>query len=162
MKPWNERPFEIRNLFNPAFCGVVLLRALEGFESQDETGIPFSLSLLVLPLCLHRESRETILDNSTSYILKTISSHPQLLIGLAKRTTGLLPYSFEALGFAFQLRSFAVTNEGKLKLQKKGVRKKIDGTQESIDCQKAAKILGKSFARVGDRATIYTTLGIRP
>jgi len=162
MKPWNERPFEIKNLFNPAFCGVVLLRAMEGFESQDETGIPFSLSLLVLPLCLHRETRETVLYNSRSYLLKTISSHPQLQIGLAKRTTGLLPYTFEALGFTFQHQSFEVTDEGKLKLIKKGVRKKIDGTQESIDCQKAAKNLGKGLAKIGDRATIYTTFGIRP
>ena len=162
MKPWNERPFEIRNLFNPAFCGVVLLRAMEGFETQNDAGLPFSLSLLILPLCLHRESREIILDNSKGHLLKTISNHPQLQIGLAKRTSSLLPYTFEALGFIFQLNSFAVTENGKLKLEKKGVRKKIDGTEESVDCQKAAKNLGKNFARIGDRATIYTTFGIRP
>lgn len=162
MKPWNERPFEIRNLFNPAFCGVVLLRALEEFQSQDESGMPFSLCLLVLPLCLHKESRETILNNSRSHLLKIVSANPQMLIGLAKRTTSLLPFSFEAMGFTYQLQSFEVTDEGKLKILKKGIRKKVDGTEESIDCQKAAKIIGRQFARIGDRVTIYTTFGIRP
>lgn len=162
MKPWNERPFEIRNLFNPGFCAVVLLRSLEEFQSQDETGMPFSLSLLILPLCLHKESREIILRNSRSHFLKTISDNQQMLIDLPKRTTSLLPYTFEGLGFAFQLQSFDVTGEGKLKLLEKGVRKKIDGTEESVACQKAAKVTGRHFARIGDRVTIYTTLGIRP
>jgi len=59
MKTWNERPFEIRNLFNPAFCGVVLLRAFQGYEEEDASGMPFSLALLVLPLCLHKDSRRS-------------------------------------------------------------------------------------------------------
>ena len=60
MKRWDQRPFEIRNLFNPAFCGLVLFRALHGYEEEDARGMPFSLSLLVLPLCLHKDSREVI------------------------------------------------------------------------------------------------------
>ena len=35
MKRWDQRPFEIRNLFNPAFCGLVLFRAMEGYEEED-------------------------------------------------------------------------------------------------------------------------------
>ena len=35
MKRWDQRPFEIRNLFNPAFCGLVLSRALHGYEEED-------------------------------------------------------------------------------------------------------------------------------
>ena len=85
-----------------------------------------------------------------------------MVVGFAERTRSLLPYTFEALGFTMQLRSFKVTNDGRLKMQEKGIRKKVDGTKESIDCQKAAKIVGKNLAKIGDRATIYTTLGIRP
>jgi hypothetical protein len=55
VKPWNQRPFEIRNVFNPAFCGLVLFRAMQGYEDEDTRGMPFSLSLLVLPLCLHKD-----------------------------------------------------------------------------------------------------------
>ena len=50
MKRWDQRPVEIRNLFNPAFCGLVLSRALHGYEDADARGMPFSLTLLVLPL----------------------------------------------------------------------------------------------------------------
>lgn len=162
MKIWSERPFEIRNLFNPAFCGLILLRAFQGFEEFDESGMPFSLTLLILPLCLHKDSRDVISNNPRKYFLKIINDNPKLLVGFSERTRSLLPYTFEALGFTKQLQSFKVTDDGRLKMHEKGVRKKVAGTQESIDCQKAAKIVGKNFAKIGDRVTIYTTLGIRP
>jgi len=162
MKKWSERPFEIRNLFNPAFCGVVLLRGIEGFEEEDDSGMPFSLALLVLPLCLHKDTREVLSSNPRSYLLKTISNHPQMLVGFAERTRSLLPYTSEALGFTIQLQSFEVTSQGRLRMRHKGIRKKIEGSRESIDCQRSAKIVGRNFAKIGDRVTIYTAMGIRP
>lgn len=162
MKKWKERPFEIRNLFNPAFCGVILLRAFQGFEEKDDSGMPFSLALLVLPLCLHKGTREILSNNPKRYLLKTISENPQILVGFAERSKSLLPYTFEALGFTMQLQSFEVTLQGRLKMRDGGIRKKLGGTQESIECQRVARIVGINFAKIGDRVTIYTSLGIRP
>jgi len=85
-----------------------------------------------------------------------------MIVGFAERTRGLLPYTFEALGFTMQVQSFEVTGHGRLRMRDKGIRKKVDGTQESIQCQQVARILGRKFAEIGDRVTIYTTLGIRP
>jgi hypothetical protein len=74
MKRWDLRPVEIRNLFNPAFCGLVLMRALCGYEEEDERGMHFSLALLVLPLCLHKRSREILHAGNRSYLLKCQSA----------------------------------------------------------------------------------------
>jgi hypothetical protein len=162
MRKWDERPFEIKNLYNPAFCGLIIMRALEGYYEEKGTGMPFSLSLLVLPICLHKESREIVSSNPRSYLMKTIANNPQMLVGYAERTRSLIPYIFEGLGFTMQHNSFDVDELGCLNLEGKGVRKKIDGTDESIECQKVARIIGKQFAIVGDRVTIYTTLGVKP
>jgi hypothetical protein len=97
MKPWPERPFEIRNLFNPAFCGLVIIRALQSFEEEAADGMPFSLSPLILPLCLHKESREVITSSPKSYLLRTFNMHPEILVRFPERTRSLLPYTFEAL-----------------------------------------------------------------
>ncbi len=162
MKHWDHRPFEIRNLFNPAFCSLVLLRALHGFEEEDSTGMPFSLAVLVLPLCLHKDSREIFASHPRSYLLKTVGDNPQMLVGFAGRVNNLLPYTFEALGFAMQLQCFEVTNEGRLKTLPDSVRKSVTGTDESVACQRVARNIGKEFASIADRVTIYTTFGIRP
>lgn len=162
MRPWDERPFEIRNLFNPAFCGLILFRALQGFEEVNPDGMPFSLVLLVLPLCLQRASRELIADSPRSYLLKTVETNPQMLVGFADRTSNLIPFAFEALGLLMERDCFTVSEGGRLKAVPRRVRKAITGTDESVSCQRVARIIGREFARIADRVTIYTSFGIRP
>jgi hypothetical protein len=162
VKPWNERPFESRNLFNPAFCGVVLLRGFHGYEEEDAAGIPFSLALLILPLCLHRDTRNAISAGRLSYLSKIIQDNPSLLVGLAARCRTLLPYTLEALGLAMQYQAFKVDDGGRLKTMPRRLKSAISGTDETRECQLVARSLGKKLARIGDRVTIYTMLGIRP
>jgi hypothetical protein len=162
MKTWDARPVEIRNLFNPAYCGLIVHRALTGFEEEDERGMPFSLVFPVLPLCLHRDSREILEGSTRSYLLKVVSSNPQIQVGLADRATNLLPFLFEGLGLLMNMGCFAVTDDGRLKVVANRVRKSITGTPESIATQRVARFVGREFARIADRVTIYSSLGIRP
>jgi len=162
MKRWDQRPFEIRNLFNPAFCGLILFRALQGYEEENPDGMPFSLALLVLPLCLQKDSRQVIADSPRSYLLKTVENNPQLLVGFADRTADLLPFSLEAFGLLMERGCFVVLQDGRLKTVPDRVRKSVTGTSESVSCQRVARIIGKEFARIADRVTVYTTFGIRP
>lgn len=162
MKRWDQRPFEIRNLFNPAFCGLVLFRALHGYEEIDARGMPFSLSLLVLPMCLHKESREVIASNPRSYLLKTTEKNQQIIVGFANRVTDMLPYAFEGFGVLMERGCIAISDDGRIQTLPNKVRKTVTGTDETISCQKVARIVGREFARIADRVTVYTTFGIRP
>jgi len=162
MKPWNQRPFEIRNLFNPAFCGLVIFRALDGYEEEDARGMPFSLSLLVLPLCLHKDSREVIANNLRSYLLKTTEKNQQVMVGFADRAAQMLPYAFDGFGLLMERGCIVVADNGRIQTVPKKVRKSLKGTQETISCQKVARIVGREFARIADRATVYATFGVRP
>lgn len=162
MKRWDQRPFEIRNLFNPAFCGLVLFRAMQGYEEDDLRGMPFSLSLLVLPLCLHKDSREVIAASPRSYLLKITEKNPQVQVGFAGRATAMLPYAFEGFGLLMERGCISVADDGRLQTVPDKVRKLVTGTDETKSCQRVARIVGKEFARIADRVTIYTTFGVRP
>lgn len=162
MKPWDQRPFEIRNLFNPAFCGLILFRALQGYEDENASGMPFSLSLLVLPLCLHKDSRGVIADSPRSYLLKTTEQNQRILVGFPNRATQMLPYTFEGFGLLMERGCIAIGDEGRIQTVPKKVRKTMHGTDETVACQKVARIIGREFARIADRVTIYTTFGVRP
>lgn len=162
MKRWDQRPFEIRNLFNPAFCGLVLFRAVEGYEAEDPRGVPFSLSLLVLPLCLHKDSREVLAASSRSYLLKISEKSPQLQVGFADRATTMLPYAFEGFSLLMERGCISVADDGRLQTVPNKVRKSITGTAETKSCQRVARFVGKEFARIADRVTVYTTFGVRP
>jgi hypothetical protein len=162
MKRWNERPFEIRNLFNPAFCGLILFRALQGYEEENSSGMPFSLTLLVLPLCLHKDSREVFAQNSRSRLLTVVEHNPQVLVGFARRAGDLVPFALEAFGLLMQKGCLRISKDGRLQTAPNRVRKSVTGTSESVSCQRVARLVGREFARIADRVTIYTTLGVRP
>lgn len=162
MRPWHLRPFEIRNLFNPAFCGLVLFRAMQGYEEEDGRGIPFSMSLLVLPLCLHKDSRKVIAASTRSYLLKVAEKNPQVQVGFADRVTAMLPYAFEGFGLLMERGCISVVDDGRLQTVPDKVRKSVTGTDETISCQRTARFIGREFARIADRVTVYTTFGIRP
>ncbi|WP_447985730.1 three component ABC system middle component [Nitrospira sp. Nam74] len=162
MKPWDQRPFEIRNLFNPAFCGLVLFRAMQGYEEEDLRGMPFSLCLLILPLCLHKDSRETLAGSTRTYLLKITESNPQVQVGFAERATAMLPYAFEGLGLLMERKCISLGDNGRLRAVPNKVRKSVVGTDETKSCQRVARFLGKEFARIADRVTVYTTFGVRP
>lgn len=162
MKHWGQRPFELRNLFNPAFCGLILFRAIQGYEEENSHGLPFSLSMLVLPLCLHKDSRNVIAGSPRSYLLKTTENNPQLQVGFADRAASMLPYALEAFGLLMERGCISVTDDGRLQSIPDKVRKSVTGTDETKTCQRVARIIGREFARIADRVTIYTTFGIRP
>ena len=162
MKPWNQRPREVRNLFNPAFCGLVLARGVEGFTEAAERPMPFSLTLLILPLCLHKRTRDQLKEANRSYLTNILEEHPEIRIDLAQRARGLLPYTMEAFGYLMACGVITVNDAGAIVLRDNTMRKTIGGSQDTKDCQTVARSLGKKLALINDRVTIYTTLGIRP
>ncbi len=162
MKAWDQRPFEVRNLFNPAFCGLALFRALLGYEELNDEGMPFSLALLVLPLCLHKDTRETLEKGNRGYLLKVVEKNPKLLVGFPGRATELLPFALEAFGVLMERGCISVTEDGRLRTIPDKVRKSDTGTPESVSCMRVARFVGKEFARIDDRVTVYTVLGVRP
>lgn len=162
MKTWDKRPREVRTLFNPAFCGLVLARAIEGFTAEGNRPMPFSLSLLILPLCLHQRTRGILKDANRSYLTNILQDHPEIRVDLAQRTRGLFPYTMEAFAYLTACDAIAVDENGEITVRDDRVRRATFGSQETKDCQTVARALGGKFARINDRATIYTTLGIRP
>ena len=124
--------------------------------------MPFSLALLVLPLCLHKESRQTLEKGNRGYLLKVVEKNPKLLIGFAKRATDLLPFALEAFGMLMERGCIQVTVDGRMRTVPDLVRKSDTGTAESVSCQRVARFIGKEFARIEDRVTVYATFGVRP
>ena len=162
MKAWNDRPRELRNLFNPAFLGVIMLRAITEYRNESGKPMPFSLCLLTPALALHKYTREVLKKGIKTYFVKIVEDNPRLLVELPNRLQGLFPYTMDALGFLLSQGAILIDDKGHITPVDDALHATISGTQETKDCQKVAQSLGRKFARISDRATVYTTLGIRP
>ncbi len=162
MEPWKNRPFEYRRLFNPAFCAVLLLRALNGYRKVTGKGMPFSLTFLILPLCLYEDSRKVLLQRNGSKILTILSDHPEMLVGFSRRAKALVPYTLEGFGYARSVKSLNIYRDGTLSVKDQGIKASITGSDEVRECQIVAASLGRAFAKAGNKVTIFTSMRIQP
>jgi Family of unknown function (DUF6521) len=159
---WQARPFEERNLFNPAFCGLVIAAAIREYQKRAGKPMPYSLALLVLPLCLHQASRDAILNNSRSSVLRVFALRPDLLVDFAPRAQSLVQHALEAFALLASKGCITVHDNGGINLLPRKVATQRLSTNDAEMCRSAATILARDFAQINDRVTIYTSLSIRP
>jgi Family of unknown function (DUF6521) len=162
MRDWSSRPFEERNLFNPAFCGVVLAAAIREYERVSGKPMPYSLTLLVLPMCLHLASREQILENKKLSVLRIFALRPDLLVDFAERARALVQCATEAFALLASKDCIKVGNDGGISLAPRRVSPRPLNTEDAERCRAAAVVLGRDFAQINDRVTVYISLSIRP
>lgn len=162
MKTWSNRPAEIAYLLNPAFCARVVLSMIKAYSDEKKSGLPFPLVYLVLPIVLHKGSRECV--SSKSKMSVWLSRHPELLIGFAKRARSLVQITNEAILYLLEAKLVEVDIKGDLALNPSiktlSEMKYSDGDVKQ--CLTCARAIGKWFARSGDVKTIYISWGVRP
>jgi hypothetical protein len=159
MKPWNLRPPDVARLFNPAFCGRLLAHAV--VEHRPEP-VPFALVPLILPLVLHRKTRESLPTSVRSPFITWVEENAEVRIGLADRVARALPVTRESLLF--------MTSRGWLSFERGAVsapqprppHTRPRDTDEIKDCILKARLIGRWLAHAGRPATIYAALAITP
>lgn len=160
-----QRPPEITNLLNPAFCGEVIRRCVESYEKSSMGRLPFALAFLILPIVLDKETRATITHYKRTIPI-WVNSYPQIKIHLAERTRYLIEYTRESIIFLLQtgavkidLHSGMTSIEREIEIETKTTSAK---DQSITEIYKKAEILGKMLAASGKPETIFSLLGVRP
>lgn len=167
MRPWADRPPEVANLLNPAFCGQVIFRCVQSYV-REGNGIPmpYPLAFLILPLILHRETRETM-QAQRKFFPVWLNGNEHIKIGFAQRARSLAPFTREALTFLQKTVTIRV-NENDAALMpvvsrlKRPNRRVFPEGEETKACLTRSDQLGKWFARANSPGTIYALLGVRP
>ena len=166
MQSWKERPIEYANLLNPAFCSILLHNATKGYQKEKDRGMPYPLLFLVLPIVLHRSTREVLPKKIVTKLHIWLQEKSEVRVGFGDRTKNLVPYTKEALIFGMQNKIISVDRHGDFTWVK-GQLKKISTISWSKDtetaiCYKKAEFVGRWFAQAGEVSTIYTMWGICP
>ena len=164
MTRWEERPVEVANLLNPAFCGLVIYVCAEAHESGAGKPIPYALAFLVLPLVLHSDTRSTMKPN-TRYFEVWLNLNPEIKVGLATRARSLVPFTREALGFLQRSGKLTIRETDAALVVTRALRRprrRFALGEDTKACLAGARVLGKWFGRANSPATIYASLGLRP
>lgn len=164
MTPWSERSPEVAALLNPAFCGLLLYSAVDGYLSHGGQGMPYSLGALVLPVVLHKPSSDVLPNSIRTPFQSWVASTPTLRVGFADRVRAVVPVTRESLSFLLLRGCLTLTGERLLKGDKKP-RLSAARTSPSDDIRssvQAAALFGRLLARAGRPATVYASLGVAP
>ena len=106
---WAERPPEEARIFNPAFCGELLGRTVSEYHRTRPATLTIVTVFLVLPLTLHRPTREALPRRANTALAGWVAEHAALLVDLPERAKRLRPVTREALLFASITRSLRST-----------------------------------------------------
>lgn len=164
MNNWENRSVITANLLNPAFCGEVIRRTIISYnDNNDDEIFPFSLLFLILPIVLHKKTREHMPIRSSTYFHSWVEENEFLFIDFAKRVKDLNPFTKETISFMLQHNVADITDDGKIIIRpyrKKSLRG--EKFNEIIKIYKKAELLGKWLRKTGNEQTIYMFLKIRP
>jgi len=164
LSEWTNRPVEVANLLNPAFCSVIIFETAKAYQKEVESSLPYSLSFLILPIVLHEGTRDRLPRATSTKMHSWVRGNSDLRIGFAERTRHMLPYTKEGLLFGMTMSILGI--DGRLGTvdvyQKHLQRPKWQRGTEADICTKKAALLGKWFALSGDSTTIFSMWGIRP
>ena len=162
--PWAERPAEEARIFNPAFCGELIGRTVCEYHRARQAALSVVTAFLVLPLTLHRPTREALPRRANTAFVGWVAENAVLLAELPERAKLLRPVSREALLFAVRHQLLALEGGGLLR-GAKPVRlsaRLAVSTDEVNAARSAAGLLGRWFARQGAQTSILQGMGVAP
>jgi hypothetical protein len=162
MNEENNIPSEVANLLNPAFCGDIILRACIEYSKRKKEGMPYPLVFLILPIILHKKTREKITPKMRMSMHNWLESNQEAKLGFPERASSLLHITKESMIFLLQTKYLSIDTLGNVHSQVSNRPSAAELGEEVVDCYKKATIVGKWFAQNGSSATTYSLWGVKP
>lgn len=162
---WSERPQEDAHLFNPAFCGALMVEFSVSYLNTKKTAsLDLPLPFCALPISLHRETRNSLPSRTVTSLFTWLQRYPTAIVGYAERATNLAPYVKESVSFCVARDVMSFNEVGQLTLgSTKATFTPKFLEQTTIEVREivlATRMIGRWFAGAGSTATILAAWGI--
>lgn len=160
---WAERNTIVANLFNPAFCGEIIRVTAKEYNNHTSAKFPYAFAFLVLPIVLHKATRERMPRSVRTYFFVWVEQNDDLFFDFAKRTRSMVKYTKEALLFLLIHNKIQLSENAEIIATDERVKKiNKEDYQEYNDILKRAEMLGKWLSSTSDVKSIYSFLRITP
>jgi len=165
LETWQDRSVITANLLNPAFCGEVLRRSISAYnDNDDDETMPYSLLCIILPVVLHKATRDKMPLRTSTYFHSWVDSNEYLFLNFGSRVKQLLPYTKESILFLLKHKAVFINEGGKVEISVSYRKKNPRGEniEEVKQILKKAELIGKWLRLTGNPQTIYMFLKIQP
>lgn len=162
LSSWEERPIEVANLLNPAFCALLLRDATADYQGRTLEGLPFPLAFLVLPIVLHKPTRDALPSTTNSLFHSWLQDNTLLQLEVSRLVLRLRPYSREAILFGLQHNMLRISDDGNLLSATDRIRNPFPNESEPAECRARAAFIGRWFRKSGNITQLLAMWGLRP
>ena len=166
LEPWEQRPAEEANLFNPAFIGSLIFEFSKAFQKGKPEGVPMTYLPIALAVSLHRNTRLRLPSSTVTALYEWVQDNEDVLIGLNERINGLVPYIREAIRFSLQHGTIQCGEGHLLQIGNQKAHFSApfmkDTTAEVSDTINKTKFLARWFLKSGSEGSILACWGVRP
>jgi hypothetical protein len=161
---WSDRPAEEARNLNPAFCGELIFRAASEYFRARQQPFGFALSFVVLPIVLHKATREQLPGNASAAFAAWIADRGPFLAEFPDRVLRLVPVTREALLFLVQHKVIGLDAGGLVPGAKPIGRSARPSqlTDDVAEARSASSLLGRWFANQGSVSSVMLGLGVSP
>lgn len=154
---------EERALYNPAFTGLVVARAVQGHEDRYASPCPVVVAVVSAVMALQPAIRRALPRSTGSGLMLWLEEHKDVAVAMSRNATALSAVVRPGLLFALQSQSLHCDASGNLSTVPRAVSKKIANSgAESAAVQRASHLLGRWLPSTGSLSTVLTLLGVRP
>lgn len=160
---WSDRNTIVANLFNPAFCGEVIRVVAKEYNKNANSKFPFAFTFLVLPILLHKETRERMPRSVRTYFFVWVEENDDLFFDFAKRTSNMVKFTKEAITFLMAYQKISLTEQGEIITNP--INSKVPTSPDYLEYNeiiKKAGMLGKWLSSTTDAKSIYSFFRITP
>ena len=152
-------------LLNPAFCANLLWHFAAAGAELGRRQMTFAESFLVLPLVLHRLTRESLPRSTRTSLSVWLDENPSLQAGVASRAMTLVQFTKDAILFGGVRQFIRLDNNvmsADLSWRRRVNLTLRDSTEEVQACAKKATFIGAWFSEAGNATTVMASIGVRP
>lgn len=125
MEAWSNRPIEISNLFNPAFCLLIIKSFLDEYQKKTGKGIDYILVFLILPIVLHKNTRAILPKTTNTKMHSWIQNNQEVKISIIQRIDNLAEFTKESIIYGMQLGIIGFDENGRIVSKKVKLAKTI-------------------------------------
>jgi hypothetical protein len=152
---WTARPRIEATLLNPALLAVLLAGAARDYD--EEAGMPWPLAFLVIPVVLHRPTRNALPRDTRTHLSTWLRREPLLRAGFPERAAAMVPRTRE--GLRFGLRAGILTVDGANVVGNLTDEPALGELRQLV---RAARLLGRWLAKSDQPSTPFALLGVAP
>jgi len=163
MKAWNQRNPIVANLLNPAFCGEVIRRSANSYNKATNSNFPFAFSFIILPILLHKETRDRMPKTTRSYLFAWVEDNEDLFYNFSLRAKQMVPFTKEAILFLIQNELVEIDNKGQLIVTPKRIKKFSGEDLDEVNTiLKKSEMLGKWLSHNSSINSVFSFFRITP